>query len=280
MNQIWTILDVLSWTTEYFKSKKITNPRLDAELIISYVLKIKRLDIYLKFDQPLISSEKSKIREYVKRRGQREPLQYIIGEIDFYNCKIKVNRNVLIPRPETEYMVDIIIKENFKPRKILDLCTGSGAIAISLKKELIDVNVKASDISENALELAKKNAIINKSDIQFIHSDLFEDIHEKFDLIVSNPPYVDENIYKTLEPEIFFEPKLALVSSDNGLGFYKRILQNTPKYLSSKGILYLEIGDEQALVIEKFAKAFGYVNIEIIKDLTNKDRIIRMELDQ
>ena len=219
MNQIWTILDVLSWTTEYFKSKKITNPRLDAELIISYVLKIKRLDIYLKFDQPLISSEKSKIREYVKRRGQREPLQYIIGEIDFYNCKIKVNGNVLIPRPETEYMVDIIIKENFKPRKILDLCTGSGAIAISLKKELIDVNVKASDISENALELAKKNAIINKSDIQFIHSDLFEDIHEKFDLIVSNPPYVDENIYKTLEPEIFFEPKLALVSSDNGLGF-------------------------------------------------------------
>ena len=219
MNQIWTILDVLSWTTEYFKSKKITNPRLDAELIISYVLKIKRLDIYLKFDQPLISSEKSKIREYVKRRGQREPLQYIIGEIDFYNCKIKVNGNVLIPRPETEYMVDIIIKENFKPRKILDLCTGSGAIAISLKKQLIDVNVKASDISENALELAKKNAIINKSDIQFIHSDLFEDIHEKFDLIVSNPPYVDENIYKTLEPEIFFEPKLALVSSDNGLGF-------------------------------------------------------------
>ncbi len=277
MNDIWTILDVLNWTKDYFESKKIPNSRLDAELIISHILKIKRLELYLRFDQPLLKSEREEIREMVKRRAKREPLQYLIGEVDFYNCKLNVDSSVLIPRPETEFMVEKILKDDFKPQKILDLCTGSGAIAISLKKEIPNVMVTASDISEKALEIAEKNALKNDVEIKFINSDLFENISGKYDLIVSNPPYVDEDVYSVLEPEIFYEPKIALVAAENGLSIYKSILDVAEKFLNENGVIYFEIGDEQALAISGYARKREFANIRIFKDLNGKDRILRME---
>lgn len=279
MNAIWTILDVLNWTTNYFKSKKIPNSRLDAELIISHCLRIKRLELYLKFDQPLEKSERNLIKGLVKRRGRREPLQYLFGEVEFYNCKFEVNPSVLIPRPETEYMVEMILNDKFSPKSILDLCTGSGAIAISLKKEMKNVLVTASDISVDALKTAENNAIKNEVKIKFIQSDLFGNIDDKFDLIVSNPPYVDKTIYENLEPEIFFEPKIALIASEKGLGIYKSILDDAHNYLNKRGVLFFEIGDEQASEIKNYAELRGFKNIKVIEDLNGKDRIMRMEND-
>lgn len=277
MNNIWTILDVLNWTANYFKSKKIPNSRLDAELIISHSLNIKRLELYLKFDQPLLNSERDKIRSLVKRRIKREPLQYIVGDVDFYNCTLLVNPSVLIPRPETEFMVEKIINDEYKPSKLLDLCTGSGAIAISLKKEMKNVIVTASDISREALKTAKLNAQNNDVKIEFIESDLFQNINKKYDLIVSNPPYVAEDVYQNLESEIFYEPKIALVTEDKGLKIYKTILDKVHNYLNENGVIYFEIGEEQALKITNYAENHGFRNIEVIKDLAGKDRIIRME---
>jgi len=277
MNETWTILDVLNWTKDYFKTKQIPNPRLDAELLIAHSLKIKRLELYLNFDRPLITSERNNIRNLVKRRGNREPLQYIIGDVDFYNCKFEVNPSVLIPRPETEYMVEKILNDDFKPKNILDLCTGSGAIAISLKKEIENVIVTASDISVMALKTAENNAIKNNVEVKFIKSDLFKNIEGKFDLIVSNPPYVDDSIYNKLEPEIFYEPKIALVAQDKGLGIYKTILNEAHNFLTENGTIFFEIGDEQAEEICNYAESKGFQNVKVLKDLSGKDRIIRME---
>ena len=216
--------------------------------------------------------------EAIKRLENGEPVQYIIGDTYFYNSLIKVNKNVLIPRPETEELVEKVIKlipKYLSPNiDILDIGTGSGCISIALKKEFPSSNVTACDISEKALELACENAKINNTPINFIQSDIFSKITDKYNLIISNPPYIreDEEIMPIVKNN---EPNLALYAKDNGLYFYKEILKNSSKYLTPKSIIAFEIGEEQGPDIINIAKQY-YPTSKIIleQDFHHLDRYL------
>lgn len=220
---------------------------------------------------------KDKYEEGIRQYKEGKPLQYIVGTAPFYDLTLKVNKDVLIPRFETEYLVEKTInyaKKYFSNKiNILDIGTGSGAIAISLKKHL-DSNVTASDISAKALEIAKENAINNNAKITFIKSDIFENIKGKFDIIISNPPYIayDEEIEDIVKNN---EPHIALYAKDNGLYFYKKIINQAKKYLNKKSILAFEIGMTQGHSLKEYASIyFKDSKIFVEKDLTGRDRYL------
>jgi release factor glutamine methyltransferase len=205
------------------------------------------------------------------------PVQYALGKVDFSNLEFHVNKHTLIPRPETEELVDLVIKENSKG-EVLDLCTGSGAIGVSLALSE-KFNVTASDISLEALEVAKTNAEKLKANVTFIHSNLFENIDKKFDIIVSNPPYLTKQDMQNLQKEVKFEPKLALYGGEDGLDFYRQIISNAYKYLNEKGVLYLEIGINQYKDIENIVvKEQKYSKVQVIKDIQGVERIVKVNL--
>ena len=220
---------------------------------------------------------KGDINNAIERLNNGEPVQYIVGNVDFYNCNLIVNKNVLIPRFETEELVDTTIKkvkEYFKKTvDILDIGTGSGAIAISLKKEL-DSNVYATDISNEAIEVAKENANKNATIINFINTNIYDGIDKKFDVIISNPPYIryDENIDEIVKNN---EPHLALYADDNGLYFYKEILKNINSILKDKYLICFEIGESQFEDIKKIKEQYlPKARIELKKDLQGRNRMI------
>lgn len=255
----------------------LENPKLNAEMIISHVLLMNRLDIYLHMNDEITKTQLTSILKFTSYRKKHKPLQYILGETEFYGYKILVNNSVLIPRPETELLVENIINEEKNIEKILEIGTGSGAIAVALAKNLNAVNINATDISERALETAKHNAKINNVNIIFFYSDIFEQISDKFDLIVSNPPYISKNVYDKLPIEIRdFEPKSALFAEENGLYFYNKILSKAKEYLTKTGIIYFEIGYDQAEKITEIAKENNFGNIRVFKDLNEFDRIVRI----
>lgn len=217
------------------------------------------------------------IDDALNRLSNGEPVQYIVGNVDFYGNKLFVNKNVLIPRFETEELVDNTIKfvkKNFKDKvNILDIGTGSGAIAISLKKEL-DSNLTATDISKEALEVAKKNAKYNKVNISFTNTNLFDDINDKFDVVISNPPYIafDEEIEDIVKNN---EPNIALYASNDGLYYYEEILKNINRILKDKYLISFEIGMNQGEKIKELASRYlSNYNIEVKKDMQNRDRMV------
>lgn len=219
-----------------------------------------------------------KLEDGIKRLNNGEPVQYIVGNVDFYGYKINVNKNVLIPRFETEELVFKtinLIKKIFNENiKILDIGTGSGCISIALKKEIPGLDITAVDISEDALVVAKNNALENNCEINFIKSDLFNNIDDKYDLIISNPPYIsyDEQIMDIVKKN---EPHLALYAKNNGLYFYEEIIKNSSNYLNDKNIIAFEIGYLQANEIKKMAhKYYPNSNIIIEKDMQEKDRFV------
>ena len=219
-----------------------------------------------------------KLEDGIKRLNNGEPVQYIVGNVDFYGYKINVNKNVLIPRFETEELVFKtinLIKKNLNENiKVLDIGTGSGCISIALKKEIPGLDITAVDISEDALVVAKNNALENNCEINFIKSDLFNNIDDKYDLIISNPPYIsyDEQIMDIVKKN---EPYLALYAKNNGLYFYEEIIKNSSNYLSNKNISAFEIGDLQENEIKKMAhKYYPNANIIIEKDMQEKDRFV------
>ena len=271
----WTILEILKWTTGFFKEKQIINPRLNAEYIISHVLGCKRFDLYVRFEEIVSLENREKIKKMVIERAKSKPLQYVIGETEFYGHRFFVNESVLIPRPETEYLVEKIITEIDSYNTILDIGSGSGAIAITLKKELPHLSVTAVDISASALKIATENAKLNQVEIEFIESDIFSKLNTKFDIIVSNPPYIPQKEYEALDKEILeYEPKLALLAEDDGLYFYRRILSEAKLYLNVNGKIYFEIGYNQSDRIKKIAENNGFTEIETLKDLNGFDRIM------
>ena len=219
-----------------------------------------------------------KLEDGIKRLNNGEPVQYIVGNVDFYGYKINVNKNVLIPRFETEELVFKtinLIKKNLNENiKVLDIGTGSGCISIALKKEIPGLDITAVDISEDALVVAKNNALENNCEINFIKSDLFNNIGDKYDLIISNPPYIsyDEQIMDIVNKN---EPHLALYAKNNGLYFYEEIIKNSSNYLNDKNIIAFEIGYLQANEIKKMAhKYYPNSNIIIEKDMQEKDRFV------
>jgi release factor glutamine methyltransferase len=280
-----TVLESLKLSTEFLEKKAIESARLNAELLLAEILNCKRLDLYLKFDQPLKEKEVDQYREWISRRGKYEPLQYIIGKVEFFGLQFKVNSNVLIPRPETEILVEEVIKE-YKDKvnlRILDIGTGSGNIPIALSKNLTDAEITSIDVSSKALDVAKENAISNgvESKINFILSDINHFTHDTtpFDLIISNPPYISADEYSTLQKEITdYEPSIALTDSNDGLEFYRTIASKSNSLLKSSGKIFLETGQGQFEDVRKILQNYQFHNIEIVKDYQQIERVISGEL--
>lgn len=279
-----TLKEVLDKSTKFLSDKKILNSKREAEDLIAHVLSFKRIDLYTHFDKPLVDSELDRIRENLKKRASRIPLAYIEGSVEFYGCKIKVNEDVLIPRCETELLVDLIVKDlekvDLKDKILWDLCTGSGAIAIALKKRFPDLKVIASDLSIKALEVAQENADLNEVDIELHHGDLFQACDAQVNFLVSNPPYIPESEYQDLELEVKdHEPKLSLVSGLTGLEIYERIANDITKILKSPAKAYFEIGYNQGNQVKKIFYSVGLLTSEIKKDYSQHDRFFLLELE-
>jgi release factor glutamine methyltransferase len=273
------VYTLLKTAEKFLKSKSLSEPKSDAEVLLSFVLQTKRSQLPLLRSQKPTDKQILQYENYVLKRSSREPVAYIIGLANFMGFEFKVDKNVLIPRPETEILVEVTLKIARKKntKSVLDLCTGSGCIAVSLAKSGVFEDIVASDVSINALAIAKENALINNVfNIKFIESDIFEKIPDcKFDMIVSNPPYVTEYEYTDLEPELKFEPKRALIAQDDGLFFYKEIVANTTKYLNVNGYILLELNSNKAEDIRQIFLDNKYADIEIINDYCGLPRILK-----
>ncbi|MCX8104358.1 MAG: peptide chain release factor N(5)-glutamine methyltransferase [Ignavibacterium album] len=281
-----TVLEALNLSTDYLNKKNIESARLNAELMLAHILRCKRLELYLQFDRPLDDNELQQYRNFLSRRANREPLQYILGEVEFFNVTLKVNKNVLIPRPETELLVEKIIND-FKDKSVfrfLDIGVGSGNISIAILKNLINAQCVGIDISDEAIALANENAIINEVQdrIEFRRFDILKDnINElgKFDLIVSNPPYVSLEDYERLEPELkIYEPQIALTDYYNGMTFYKKIIYNSKSLLNENGKIYLELGKGLHEEVRLLMQEKNFSDIMVIKDFQGIERIICGEI--
>lgn len=279
--QVWTIGSILKWSEQYFGSHGAETPRLDAEVLLSYLLGQKRIFLYVHFDQPLTAEELARYREMVKRRAAGEPVAYICGEKEFMGLTFKVTPAVLVPQPDTETLVEAVI-ERLKGKegaRIADVCTGSGAIALALAHYLPESSVTATDISSDALEIAKQNAeALGLSErVQFFEGDLLAPLSgETFDAIVSNPPYIPGVDIEGLPREVRAEPRIALDGGADGLDFYRRLVHESAALLKDGGFLAVECGDTQAGAIAEMAKGGGFGRTEIVHDLSDKERVVVM----
>lgn len=255
-----SLLEILNKTSEYFKAKGIENHRLDAQLLLGHVLGMKRLDLYMNFDRPLDESELDRFRDLVRRRGAREPLQHLLGEMPFREVRLKVDGRALIPRQETELIVDLVRKAQAPGRanSVLDMGVGAGPIYLSIVKELTNCKAYGADVSEAALQLTRENAVFNglPADNLF-RSDLFDGLPQGmlWDMIVSNPPYIGERERPQLQPEVRdHDPDTALFGGPEGWEFPARLIHDAFGRLESPGVLILEIGHTQfSLLKEKSA---------------------------
>ena len=278
-----TVLESLVLSSQFLEKKGIESARMNAELILAHILECQRLDLYLRFNQPLNKIETDTYRDFISRRGNFEPYQYIVGNVEFYGLKFFVDKNVLIPRQETEILIETILEKYPKDEelKIFDIGTGSGNIPISLAINLPESKVISIDISQDAIKIAEQNREFHdlNSRIGIIKSDIITDTLEKynntFDIIVSNPPYVKNEEFKTLQKEITeFEPDIAVTDFDDGLKFYKEISIKSKTLLKENGILFFEVGEGQAEDVKEIMSENGFKNIEIQKDLSEIDRIV------
>lgn len=277
-----TVLEAIRLSTEYLDKKKIDSPRINAELLLAHIIGCKRLDLYLAFDRPLTEPELNIYRGLIKRRASYEPLQYIIGTVEFYGLVFKVTPSVLIPRPETELLVENIIKElsDKEQLNILEIGCGSGNIAISLAYHLKQAQIITTDISDAALNLAKENSQkLGVADrISFIrHNILTDDLlkFSMFDLVVSNPPYVSLQSYSSLQKEIMdFEPRLAVTDESDGLTFYRIISEKVSGNIKKGGKLFFEISHGQCDDVKSIMTKNNFSKIEVIKDYQNIERIV------
>ncbi|NQT63390.1 MAG: peptide chain release factor N(5)-glutamine methyltransferase [Candidatus Marinimicrobia bacterium] len=276
----WRVVDIIKTSTDFLVKKGVPDARLDAEILLGHVLKKNRLELYLFFDRPMGKNEMDIYREYIRRRGTREPLQHIVGETGFMNLVLKTTSAALIPRPETEILVEKTLALNIKPAaRILDVGTGSGCIAIALAQSLKDVNVLGIDVSIEALILAKENAGLNKTQVVFQEIDILTSlpkIDERFDVVVSNPPYIALSEKDQLQAEVAqFDPELALFEGGDGLSFYHRFAEILPDLLIPGGHFLFEFGGspQEKAVLNIFMEK-GFHDLEIIQDYNGDPRII------
>jgi release factor glutamine methyltransferase len=272
------VLEVVKKTSEFFASKGIESPRLNAELIVGHALGLPRMRLYLEFERPVAEAELANIRELVRRRGRREPLQHILGFTEFSGLRLKTDRRALIPRPETELFVETVVARcSTAPSRILDLGTGGGAIALALARAFPDARVTAVDASSEALALASENAEATglAARVGFVESDWFEGLPAggTFDLIASNPPYLSEAETAASAPEVRdHEPARALTSGAEGFGDIGRIIAASAGALAAAGMLALETGIGHHGQAQAAARAAGFSRTESLRDLTGRDR--------
>lgn len=271
----------LAWAKRYLASCSVPNADIDSVLIMSHLLGCRAIDLHTA-EQAFDEESEYKFDKFVKLRAKRYPLQYITGTTDFMGLRLNVRPGVFIPRQETELLVEktIDIAKGFKcglgDFRILDMCTGSGNIAISLTKFLNAVKIIAADISPAALEVARENIALHKChNIELVKSDLFYNLPEdKFDIIVSNPPYVSEEDFINLEPELLYEPKTALYAEKDGLKFYRKILEKAGMFLKENSYLILEVGYNQAEALKRIFDSSAYLLEDIVKDYNNIERVM------
>ena len=277
-----SLLEVLERSTTFFTQKGVGNPRLQAEWLIANALGCKRLDLYLRFDLPMQEPVLEKLRTMVKRRSQREPLQYILGTTPFHDITLSCDARALIPRPETEQLVEEIqTRRATPPSRILDLGTGTGAIALSLAKIWPEAEVVAVDASDDALALAAENAATNGlgERVKFVKSNWFENVGGVFDIIVSNPPYLTTAEWESAEPEVKdHEPYAALVADNEGLADLESIMRNAQKHMNAGGFLALETGIAHHAELKRIATELGYAKHEGVADLSKRPRFFFAEV--
>lgn len=277
MAENWTVLKLLRWTADYFAGRGIDSPRLDAELLLADALGLDRVGLYLNFERPLQAGELAGFREKVKRRAGREPLAYILGHTEFWSLPLKVTPEVLIPRPDTELLVEQALARSTVVTRVLDVGTGSGALAIALGHERPDWAVTAIDISPAALAVARENARGNgvAERITFIEADLAALPAGPYELIVANPPYIPHGELTTLMPEVRdYEPLLALDGGADGLDPYRALAGQAVHRLTPGGWLLVEVGFDQAAVVQELFAGAGLTEIFTARDLAGIERVV------
>lgn len=276
----WTVLDLLRWTTEHFASKGIETARLDAEVLLAHALGIERLRLYLDFEKPVLDEERARFRGLVRRRGEeRVPVAYLTGQREFWSLPLTVTPDVLIPRPETETLIEAVLSRGSRerPLRVLDLGTGSGAIALALASEWSLAEFTASDISDAALAVAQKNAeaLGQGARLRFAAGDGFEAVPGAcFDVIVSNPPYVAEADAASLAPELGHEPPGALFAPGDGTALLRQIVAEAPEHLAPGGLLALELAPVQAEGVTQSLLAAGFEALAAHRDLSGRVRAL------
>lgn len=291
MEKTWKIVDLLKTVSEFLKEKGIENPRLNAELLLGKVLNLNRVNLYVQFERQLKQQELNEYRELIRRRAQHEPLQYLLGQTECMGLPFKVRPGVLIPRPETEILIEETLKlknalETSKP-VIVDVGSGTGCIAISLAKHWPESEVFATDVSKTALELIRENAELNQvtEKIRIIKHDIFTqwdvNLPQAMDILISNPPYITLREINQLPEEVRrFEPKIALTDQGNGLRFYKRFFELIKEYQVQTEYLMLELSGTQPEQIIEQAKHYGLKNVEIIPDLNRINRVLKIKVQK
>jgi len=284
--QTWTIQKLLNWITKYLTDKGIDAPRLSAELLLSYVLAMQRIELYTQFDKLVTKEQLDSLHDLVKRAGRHEPIGYLTGKTEFYSLQLEVSPDCMIPRPETELLVERAVeflRTRTGPQFVCDLCTGCGCVAVAIAKNFPEAEIIATDICDATLNVTARNIEKHglKDRIRLLCGDLFEPIVpqldvDKFDLIVCNPPYVSAAEFEKLDKSVKdYEPKLALFAGDDGLDVYRRIIDEAERFLRPDGTIMLEIGYKQGRAIkELFEKTGAYDEIKIEKDLHENDRIV------
>jgi len=283
-NQIWRVIDILNWGEDYFKSKGFESPKQEIEWLLCDLLNYKRIDLYVQFEQPIHRPQLKQLKEWIKRRIGREPLQYITGKTEFYGHKFNITPDVLIPRPETERVVDVALYSigNIKTPKVLEVGSGSGCIAIAMGAERNDALIESVDVSETAITQAEKNADLNElSNIDFKVMDFLKEIPEgRFDLLVSNPPYIPEKEMSETMPEVHqYEPKIALTDERDGLTFYRRFAEVGKSLIKPGGWMVLEVGlgKHPSKAVDIFQSA-GYTQLELIPDYNSDERVLKIQI--
>jgi len=277
----WSVLELLRWTTAHFAERGIETARLDAECLLAHALGTSRLRLYLDFEKPVVEAERAVFRELVRRRAaERIPVSQLVGHKEFWSLPLRVTRDVLTPRPDTETLVaaalELLPPARTAPIRVLDLGTGSGAIALALAKERPDLALVAVDLSQEALKIAQQNAeeLGMAERIRFLAGDGFEPVKGlRFDAVVSNPPYVDPALRSTLAPELAHEPDMAVFAGESGLAMLRRIAAEAPGWLEAGGALILEHGPDQANAVAKACREAGFGEIALRRDLSGKPRV-------
>ena len=277
MTKTKSLLEVLQSTTAYFTNHKIENPRLNAEQLLAHTLRLSRMDLYLEFERNLTENELRPLRDLVKRRGQGEPLQHLLGTVEFCGHTFAIDKRAMVPRPETEELVELLQSriEN-RESKIIDVGTGSGVIALSLAAEFPEAETYAIDISEDALSLARENAAqLRLSErVRFQKSDLLENVSERFDLIVANLPYISMQDRHLLARDVLHDPEVALFGGPSGDELVRKLIEQASVHLEPGGLLALEIGLGQAEGLSDFLRQKNYHDIELKKDYSGISRFL------
>lgn len=271
-----TYREAVEFGTKCLTDAGVPDAALDAWYLLQMVCKIERSYYYVHGEEDITQDAQKEYEIAVQKRAEHIPLQYIIGEQEFMGLRFKVNSNVLIPRQDTETLVEQVLKIVKPGMKVLDLCTGSGCVLISVLKNAPELTGVGSDISKTALLVAKENAKMHEVDADWIRSDLFDNITETFDVIMANPPYIPTGEILSLMPEVRdFEPENALDGGADGLDFYRKIAGQVKDYLNPGGYVYMEIGYDQGEAVSELMRNAGFTEVEVIKDLARNDRVVK-----